>query len=405
MVEISGAKNNAAPILAATLLSKESFSIDNLPLVGDVLNMIKLLESMGAEVEWLGANKVRIRAGEKVDPERLNLSLMGETRASVLLIGPLIARFRRFKISPPGGDRIGLRPITTHLEAFEKLGARIERAEDNYFFDGRGLKPQEVTLNEFSVTATENLVMTASLMEGKTIIRGAATEPHIRDLGETLKEMGVKINGIGQHTIEIEGQKELKGVHRRIIPDHVEAGTFAIIGALTAGTLEIKNVILEDLEIALSKLKEAGVIFERGENSFKVDFSPELKPIRIQALPWPGFPTDMLPIVVPLLTQARGRSLIHDPLYENRLNYVSELRKMGADIEIVDPHRAFVFGKTPLSGVKISSWDIRAGASLLVAALIAEGRTTIENISQIDRGYEKIDEKLKKVGADIQRVN
>ena len=402
-VEISGAKNDAGPVLAATLLTKEPCVIDNLPLVEDVFCLLEVLRKMGADVEWLDKRKVKIQA-VNLDPEKIDFDLIEKTRLSVLLIAPLVSRFKNFKFARPGGDRIGLRPITTHLEALKKLGVKIEKKGDFYFFKSEDLKGREIVLEEFSVTATENLMMAASQIEGKTRILGAAAEPHVQDLGEMLKEMGVKIEGIGTHTIEIEGQKNLKGVDRRVIPDYLEAGTFIVVGAVTPGTLEIKNVILDHLNIFLAKMEEIGVLFEKGKDSIKVSFSPNLKPVRVQALPWPGFPTDLLPIVVPLLTQAEGKSLIHDPLYENRLNFVHELRKMGADIEVVDPHRALIFGKNELSGIKISSWDVRAGASLIIAALMAKGKTIIDNIYQVDRGYEKIDEKLRKLGAEIKRI-
>ena len=246
-------------------------------------------------------------------------------------------------------------------------------------------------------------MMAAVLSEGKTIIKGAACEPHVQDLGKMLKSMGAKIEGVGTHTIEIKGVKKLHGCSHKIIPDYIEAGTFIIAGALNPGKIRIKNVNPNHLDLFLAKLKEIGVNFEKDENSIEVSFSPKLKAARIQALPYPGFPTDLVPIVIPLLTQAQGRSLIHDPLYENRLNFVQELKKMGADIEIVDPHRVFVFGPTPLSGLRINSWDIRAGACLVIAGLIAKGKSKIENIFQIDRGYEKIEERLQKLGANIKR--
>lgn len=414
---ISGSKNDAGPVLAATLLTQEPCIIDNLPLVDDVFKMIKLLESMGVEVEWQSPHKIKIIAGPGISPERMDFSLMGETRISVLLIGALLSRFKQFKFAPPGGDRIiggarekgggkiGIRPITTHLEALRKLGIEINRENNFYYFKTDGIKPQEVVLPEFSVTATENLMLVATSSSGKTIIKGAAAEPHVQDLGHMLNDMGARVKGIGTHTLEIEGQGHLKGVYHRVIPDYLEAGTFITIGAVTPGVLTVKNFVLEHLDLFLSKMEEMGVSLERGDDYVRIDFSPRLESVRIQALPHPGFPTDLLPIIVPLLTQAEGRSLIHDPLYENRLNFLHELKKMGADIEIMDSHRAFIFGKTPLFGIKISSWDIRAGASLLIAGLMAEGETVIENIYQIDRGYEKIDEKLKAVGADIKRVS
>jgi len=405
VVEVSGAKNSAGPLLAASLLTEQACVIDNLPLVKDVFGQIEILKSMGVEIEWLGERKIKIRAGKGVSPEKIALSLIGKSRVSVLLIGALIARFDEFKFAPPGGDKIGLRPITTHIEALEKLGARVEKQNEFYHFSGQGLRGGEIVLKEFSVTATETLMMAAAGTEGRTVIKCAAAEPHVRHLGEMLNKMGAKIKGLGTHTLEIEGKKNLKGVEHNVLSGHIEAETFFIIGAMTPGAIEIKNIVMSDLDIFLAKMDEVGVLFEKGDNSLKVEFSPKLRSARFQSLPWPGFPTDILPIVVPLLTQAQGKSLIHDPLYENRLNYVHELRKMGADIEIVDPHRALIFGPTPLSGIEISSWDIRAGAALVVAGLMAQGKTIVKNAYQIDRGYEKMDEKLRKLGAEIKRVS
>lgn len=403
IVEIGGAKNDAGPVIAATLLTQEPCIIENLPLVEDVFCLLDILKGMGANIKWQGEKTVRIE-NKNIDPEKIDPDLVGKTRVSVLLIAPLLSRFEEFKISRTGGDRIGLRPITAHLKALEELGVEVEKENQFYHFKRNNLKANEVVLREFSVTATENLMMMAASIEGKTTIKGAAAEPHVQDLGTMLKDMGVEVEGIGTHRIEIKGKKNLKGVHHKIIPDYIEAGTFIVIGAATPGVLKIEKAVPQYLDIFLAKLEDMGVKFEKGNDFVRVDFSPDLRPINFQALPYPGFPTDLLPIVVPLLTQAEGKSLIHDPLYENRLNFIHELRKMGADIEIVDPHRAFIFGKTELSGIKISSWDIRAGASLVVAALIAKGKTTIENIYQVNRGYEKIDEKLQKLGADIKRI-
>lgn len=416
-VEISGAKNNAGPILAATLLTKEPCIIGNLPLVEDVLNMIEFLGQMGVSVEWLEEKKIRIQAGENFTAEKMDPALAGKMRLSVLLIGPLLPRFKEFQLPPPGGDRIigmvrvrgggrvGLRPITTHLEAVEKLGAKSERKNNLYYFDGHGLRAGEVVLKEFSVTATENLMMAAAGIEGRTVIKGAAAEPHVKDLGEFLKKMGAKVEWVDSHSVMIEGQKELKGAEHEVIPEHLEVGTFFAAGAITPGILEIKGVIWDHLDMFLARMEEAGANFKKQGDSLLVDYSSDLMGIRIQALPWPGFPTDLLPMMIPLLTQAEGRSVIHDPLYENRLDFLRELGKMGADIEVVDPHRAFIFGKTALTGTNISTWDIRAGASLLVAALAAKGESSLDNIVQIDRGYERIDEKFKKLGAEIKRVN
>lgn len=402
-VEISGFKNAAGPCLAASLLTDEDVILDNLPLIQDVLNMIEILKEMGADIEWLGEKKIRIN-GKNVNPEKIDKEKVSKARISVLLIGALVPRFKEFRFYRPGGDRIGLRPITTHLKALQELGVKVSQEGDFYYFQREDLEGKEIVLGEFSVTATENLMMAAVFAKGKTIIKMAAADPQVQDLGKMLKEMGAKIEGLGTHTIIIEGAEKLHGAQHEICPDPLEVGTFVVAAALTPGEVRIKNVDYNHLDSFLKKLKEVGVIFQKENGSLIVNYSPNLRASKFQALPFPGFPTDLLPIVVPLLTQAEGRSLIHDPLYENRLGYTQELRKMGADIEIVDPHRAFVFGKTPLYGVRIESWDIRAGASLVLAGLIASGETTVENVYQIDRGYEKIDEKLQKLGADIQRV-
>jgi len=403
-VEISGYKNAAGPILAATLLAEQECVIGNLPLVKDILLMIDILKEIGSEIEWLGSRTIKIR-NKNIDPSKIDFEKIKKARVSVLLIGPLLARFGVFKISRPGGDRIGLRPITTHLDAFRKLGAEFEEDGDFYYFKGSKLTPKEIILKEFSVTATENLMMTAALLEGETVIKMAAAEPQVQDLGNFLQKMGVEIEGLGTHTLVIKGKKELKGARHEIVSDPIETATFLVLSALTPGEVIIKKTEKSHLESFLEKTKEIGVNLEEiDDNTLRVNYSRELKPARVQALPFPGFPTDMLPFMVVLLTQAKGKSLIHDPLYENRLNYIHELRKMGADIEIVDPHRAFVFGQTPLRGIEIESWDIRAGASLLIAGLIAKGETVLKNIYQIDRGYEKIEKKLKKLGAKIERV-
>ena len=402
-VEVRGAKNAAGAILAATLLTDKECILDNLPKVSDILNLLDILKEIGKEIEWIDERKIRINGGDIV-PAKLDFEKVSKSRVSVLLIGALLPRIKEFKISRPGGDRIGLRPITTHLQALKELGVEIEEKGDFYYFKSDKLQGKEIVLPEFSVTATENLMMAASLAEGQTIIKGAACEPQVQDLGKMLNSMGAEIEGIGTHTLKIKGVNKLAGTEHKIIPDLVEAGTFLVAGAISGEKVLVKNIIPEHLELFLAKLQEIGVKVKRNNDSVEISGGINLKPARVQALPYPGFPTDLLPLITPVLTQAEGKSLIHDPLYENRLNFVHQLRKMGANIEIVDPHRAFIFGKSPLQGVTIESWDIRAGAALVIAALMAEGKTIVENIGQIDRGYEKIEERLQRLGADIKRV-
>ncbi|PIS39630.1 MAG: UDP-N-acetylglucosamine 1-carboxyvinyltransferase [Candidatus Nealsonbacteria bacterium CG08_land_8_20_14_0_20_38_20] len=403
-IEVRGYKNAAGGVLAASLLCGEDCIIDEIPLVSDVLGLLKILEKMGSRIEWLAKRRIKINNG-KIDPQKLDFEEVQKSRISVLLIGPLLSRFKDFRFPHPGGDRIGLRPISTHIISLKELGAQISRKEEFYDFKAEKILGKEVVLKEFSVTATENLMLAATLAQGKTIIEMAAAEPQVEDTGKFLKEMGAKIEGLGTNQISIEGVKKLRGAEHKIIPDPLEAGTFIIASAITGGEVKIKNVIRKHLVSFLDKLEEIGVKFKNNsDNSLVVSKSENFQSVKVQALPFPGFPTDLIPPLIPLLTQSQGRSTIHDPLYENRLNFTQELRKMGADIELVDPHRAFIFGKTPLQGSRIESWDIRAGASLIIAGLAAKGKTIIENISQIDRGYERIEERLQKLGADIKRL-
>ena len=403
-VEISGYKTSAGAVLAAVLLSKKPSVVGNLPLVSDILNLIEILKQMGAKIEWLGPKKVRIDP-KNINPAKIPTDIFEKMRVSVLLVGPLLARFRKFKIPHPGGDRIGLRPISSHLEAFRTFGVKIKKGNGFYYFEApKEIKGKNIVLQEFSVTATENVMMLAAQAKGKTKIEIAACEPQIQDLGKFLEKMGVKIKGYGTHTIEIEGKNNLSGTEFSISPDPTEAGTFLIAFAITGGEGTIKNVNPEHLSFFLEKIKEIGLNFKVKKNSILVKKSKRFNPTKLQIFPYPGFPTDLQPQTSVLLTQAQGKSLIHDPLYESRFNHLHELRKMGADVEITDPHRALIFGKTKLIGTKINAPDIRAGASLILAGLIAKGQSLIENVYQIDRGYEKLDEKLKKLGAEIKRV-
>ena len=403
-IEVRGSKNAAGPALAAVLLTEEECIIDNLPLIEDIKNTIEILKSLGVKVEWLGERKVKLKSNG-INPEKIDFEKVPKTRISVLFFGSLLARFKKFQISAPGGDVIGLRPIHTQLKALEKMGATIKKEGDVYNIERGELVGKEIVLGEFSPTATEAIMLAAVLAKGKTTIKGAASELSVQDLGKVLLKMGAKISWKGSHVIEIEGVEKLHGFEHSVEPDHLEAGTFIVAAALTNGDVVIKNISFDYLDLFLHKLEEIGVNLERGDNHVKVSPSKRFSSIKVQALPHPGFPTDLLPMVAILLVKAKGRSLVHDPLYENRFNYMHELRKMGADIEIVDPHRAFVFGPKDLEGVTVDSLDIRAGAVMVLAGLIARGTTTINNIFQIDRGYEKIEERLKKIGADIKRVS
>lgn len=403
-VEISGYKNSAGAVLAAVLLSKESSTIGNLPLCSDVLDQIEILNKMGAEITWLDERKVKINP-KNITPENIPLDLFEKMRVSVLLIAPLLTRFKSFKIPHPGGDKIGLRPITTHLQAIKNFGVKIEEKDGFYHFEAPNtLDGKGIILKEFSVTATEILMMLASKAKGQTKIEIAAAEPQAQDLGEMLKKMGAKIEGLGTHTILIEGKDELTGADFSICPDPLETGTFLIALALTGGEGVIKNAEPEHLTMFWGEMKEIGVDFEIQGKDILIKKSGNFKATKIQVLPYPGFPTDLQPVTSVLLTQAQGKSLVHDPLYENRFQHLHELRKMGADIEITDPHRALIFGKTELIGNKINSSDIRSGAALILAGLIAKGQTQIDNISQISRGYENIDQKLRALGAKIEKV-
>lgn len=409
-VEVRGSKNAAGPCLAAALLTKEPVVIDNLPLIDDIKQTIGVLESLGVKTEWLGERKLKITA-ETVNPENIDLEKVSKTRMSVVLFGSLLARLNNFKISSPGGDVIGMRPITVQLKALEKIGAHIEREGSVYHIWRDELVGKEIILGEFSPTATEALMLAAVLAKGKTVIKGAASELSVQDTSKMLQNMGANIKWLGSHTIEVVGVESLHGCEHSVEPDHLEAGTFIVIGALTPGKVVVKNINFDYLDMFLYKLEEMGVNFDRGNpangtgNHITVFYSPFLKPVKVQALPHPGFPTDLLPIIIPLLLKAQGKSLIHDPLYENRLGYAQELRKMGGDIEIVDPHRAFIFGPRTLDGIEVNSLDVRAGAVLIVAALMAEGKTVINDIFHIDRGYERIEERLQKLGADIKRIS
>ena len=406
-IEARGAKNAATPILAACLLTEEPCVIENLPLIEDVFRIIEILASLGARIEWLGERKIRIQAKD-IEPKKIDQEKVCRLRSSILFLGALFGRFNDFKLTYPGGCLIGSRPVNTHLAGMRELGADFFEEDNGYRVKRKktavGKNYRKIILREFSVTATENLLMASALYPGKISLGIAAAEPHVQELALFLNKMGAKIKGAGTHEIEITGVKKLKGARHTLMPDPIEAGTFIVAAAVTRGTVEVKNVWPEHLELVLEKLKEMGVNLAIKKNSLMVRPAARYRAAKIQTLPYPGVPTDLQAPIAVLCTQAEGASLIHDPLYEGRFKYINELAKMGADAKILDPHRAMISGPTPLYGKSITSFDLRAGATLIVAALAAEGRSEISQIYQVDRGYEKIEERLSKLGAEIKRI-
>lgn len=404
-IVVRGTKNGALAILPACLLTKESCIIKNIPLVTDVLTMIEIIKSLGAEVEWLDERTVKIQAKDlKLEPESV---LAKKIRASVLIAGPMLARMKEIKIAKPGGCRIGVRGLDAHLEGFNDVGIITEQdgGEKYYLKSPKIINNNIAVLKEFSVTATENLMMLFAGQEGINEIHLAATEPHIIELGEFLKKMGVEIDGLGTHSIRIKGGKNLKGIEHSIWPDYIEAGTFISLAVSTKSDLTIKNTPVEYMEMVFRKLKEFGISYKIKEESVLIESSiSHLVGAKIQTMPYPGFPTDLQSPFAVIGTQAQGNTLVFDTLFEGRFKYVDELNQMGAKITVCDPHRVLIAGPTQLYGAKIKTYDLRAGATMIVAALTAEGKSQLAGASEIDRGYEKIEERLQKIGAEIRRV-
>ncbi len=403
-IEVRGAKNAAFPILAASLLTKDECLIENLPLIEDLFRMIEILEGMGSKISWVGERSITIR-NSQINPLKVREDLVCLLRGSVLFFGPLLSRFGKVRFPQPGGDIIGARPINTHLDGFSQMGVSVAKDGDKYLLKAPQKKEKEVVLNEFSVTATENLMLFASLIPGKTIIKTADQDYQVIELAKFLKKMGVKVRGAGTHEIIIEGSKRLKGVKHQLIYDPIEAGTFILTAAATRGNVLVKNVETSFLELPLKKLKDFGIPYQIvGKKCIRVLPWKSLRIDKIQSLPYPGIPSDLQSAFGVLATQAKGSTLIHDPLYEGRLKYLEEINKMGAEIYFADPHRAIINGPTQLYGRELGSFDLRGGAALIIAGLIAKGKTIINNVYQIDRGYERIEERLQQLGADIKRV-
>lgn len=400
---VQGMKNAATPILAGTLLTREECILRNVPRISDLEHMLEILRSLGAEIKWLDEYALSIRTRE-IKTTEMDYLLTKRMRSSVLFLGPMLAMKGQVTMPEPGGCNIGNRPLDAHFEAFKALGAAIEFTDKYYTISGSNLQGAKIRLLEKSVTATENIMMAAVAIPGQTIITNAASEPHVAALGRFLRALGANISGEGTDTITITGVKEFKGADFTIIPDQLEVGTIAVLGALAGGEIKISPLVPGDMAIVAEKLKEAGVDFTEQGDAWVVRGSQELKPFTIKTAPYPGFPTDLQAPFGVLATQAAGDSHIQDLMFENRLGYINELISMGASAEITDNHNAIIHGPAPLSGQSIQSLDLRAGATLVIAGLVSQGETTINNAEIIDRGYEAFDVRLRVLGADIKRV-
>ena len=416
-----GAKNEALQIISAVLLTAEKISISNIPDILDVNLLIELLMDMGVKVDRPQRDTCIFRA-DNVNMEFLQSESFrkksGKLRGAVMLAGPMLARFKKAFIPKPGGDKIGRRRLDTHIIAFEKLGAQFNYHNDDGIFvlDGTHLKGTSLLLDEPSVTGTANIVMAASMAKGTTTIYNAACEPYLQQLCKMLNRMGAKISGIGSNMITIQGVSELAGTEHRMLPDMIEVGSFIGLAAMTRSDITIKNAGIEHLGIIPDKFRQLGIqmnfsgddIHIPAQDIYEIQTFLDGSVLTISDHPWPGFTPDLLSIVLVVATQARGSVLVHQKMFESRLFFVDKLIDMGAQIILCDPHRAAVIGLgrgQSLRGITMSSPDIRAGVALLIAALSAEGKSIIQNIEQIDRGYQYIDERLNKLGAAIKRVN
>jgi len=406
----SGNKNAALPILAACLLTDEKVTLKNMPDIQDVQTMGALLESLGVSIKKPDVHTWEVQAMD-LHPADLDPDLCSQIRASILLAGPMLARVGELKLPPPGGDVIGRRRVDTHILALEKLGTKV-KYNRNFTFSSQRLKGADILLDEASVTATENTIMASVLAEGNTIIRNAASEPHIQDLCKFLNALGVKIENIGSNTLVITGMDELHGGEFEIGPDYLEVVSFVGASAVTGGSIRIKKAGVEYLDMIRLVFQRLGVIWETEGDDLIVPHQQSMKiepdlggaiP-EISVMPWPSFPTDLMSIAIVIATQSKGTVLFHDWMYPSRMFFTDKLVAMGAQIVLCDPHRCIVQGPSKLYGERMEGPDIRAGMALLLATLSAEGTSTIRNVAQIDRGYERIDEKLASLGADIKRI-
>jgi UDP-N-acetylglucosamine 1-carboxyvinyltransferase len=408
----AGNKNGALPILACCLLTSDEVRVGNVPRIRDVEAMLSILKEIGVDVAWSGANEVTLCAAGAGDSVTVDAELGEQIRASFLLAGPLLARFQRAVMPPPGGDVIGRRRLDPHLDAFKAMGARTLSGRDIVLEAPGGLRPSDVFMDEPSVMATENALMAAALTPGATVIRNAACEPHVQDLARMLVKMGADIHGIGSNLITVEGAETLRGCAHEVAPDHIEIGSFIALAGVTGGDLRITDTVPDDLRMIRLVFERIGLRTELDGDDVLVPGGQDLVvqadvgeyKSKIQDGPWPAFPADLTSIAVALATQAAGSILVHEWMFENRLIFADKLIVMGADIVMCDPHRAIVTGPRRLRGARVESPDIRAGMAMLLAALCAEGQSEIGNVRQIDRGYERIDERLRELGAQIERV-
>jgi UDP-N-acetylglucosamine 1-carboxyvinyltransferase len=401
-VQVSGAKNAALPLMAAALLTAEPLRLSNVPRLMDVRTMTRLLRHLGTEVAGDGTADLTLQARQISRPEA-PYDLVKTMRAAVVVLGPLVARYGRARVSLPGGCAIGPRPINLHLMGLEKLGATIRLDQGYVEAEAARLTGARIAFDIQTVTGTENLMMAATLAEGTTVLENAACEPEVTDLAALLNRMGGKIEGAGTQTITIRGVSALHGVSHRTIPDRIEAGTFAMAGAITGGDITIRGCRPDHLDAVLAKLEETGARIEAGPDSLQVVAAGRPKAVNVRTQPFPGFATDMQAQIMALMTVAAGQSVITESVFENRFMHVNELLRMGADITIAG-NTAAVQGMPHLLGAPVMATDLRASASLVVAALAARGETVISRIYHLDRGYEAIEAKLTGLGADIRRV-
>lgn len=401
VVEVCGSKNAILPILAASLLGSGTCIIHNVPILQDVLVMIEILKYFGVKAKWEG-NTLILDVSD-VRPAEVPENIMRKLRASNLVIGPLLSKFRSVKAPLPGGCAIGSRPMDYHLKGFEYLGAKIKEKFGYIEAEAKELAGTELYLDFPSVGATENILMAATLAQGTTTIRNAAREPEIVDLANFLMGMGAKIRGAGTDIIEVTGVKKLDEIEHIVIPDRIVAGTIMVAVGITNGEVLIKNVVSEHLEPLAAKLREAGnSVFKEGKG-LRIKGISRPKPVDFKTMPYPGFPTDMQPQMMTLFTKAQGTSIISESIFENRFKHVDELRRMGADIK-VEGHVAIVKGVPKLTGAIVEATDLRAGAALVLAGMAAEGVTVVENIGHIDRGYNRLEKLFASLGAHIVRV-